>query len=202
MLGIVRAWFVALSTAGKVGVVAAAVITGGVATSSLQQQSTTPTQVKGANTQKAPVVACGAQKTTTTETQSLPFDKTSIDDSNTAKGQSNIQTAGVNGVKTLTYDVTTYSPSGCQQDTKVLTKEEVTTQPVAEVTAVGSYVAPVQPTCPNGTYTNTAGNVVCSPYSAPSAPAGASAQCRDGTYSFSQSRRGTCSHHGGVAQWL
>jgi len=33
-------------------------------------------------------------------------------------------------------------------------------------------------------------------------PAGASAQCRDGTYSFSRSRQGTCSHHGGVARWL
>ncbi|WP_289144502.1 DUF3761 domain-containing protein, partial [uncultured Bacteroides sp.] len=28
------------------------------------------------------------------------------------------------------------------------------------------------------------------------------ALCRDGTYSFSKSRRGTCSHHGGVAKWL
>lgn len=37
---------------------------------------------------------------------------------------------------------------------------------------------------------------------APSHPAGASAICRDGTYSYSQNRRGTCSHHGGVAQWL
>jgi hypothetical protein len=34
------------------------------------------------------------------------------------------------------------------------------------------------------------------------APAGATAQWRDGSYSFSQSRRGTCSHHGGVAKWL
>jgi hypothetical protein len=33
-------------------------------------------------------------------------------------------------------------------------------------------------------------------------PAGATAQCRDGSYSFSQSRRGTCSHHGGVSRWL
>jgi hypothetical protein len=33
-------------------------------------------------------------------------------------------------------------------------------------------------------------------------PPGASAQCRDGTYSFSRSRRGTCSWHGGVARWL
>jgi hypothetical protein len=32
--------------------------------------------------------------------------------------------------------------------------------------------------------------------------AGASAKCRDGTYSFSQHRRGTCSHHGGVGVWL
>jgi hypothetical protein len=34
------------------------------------------------------------------------------------------------------------------------------------------------------------------------APAGASAQCADGSYSFSQHARGTCSHHGGVARWL
>jgi hypothetical protein len=52
-------------------------------------------------------------------------------------------------------------------------------------------------------YTNSAGNEVHSPaYSDDGVPPGASAICRDGTYSFSQSRRGTCSHHGGVAQWL
>lgn len=37
---------------------------------------------------------------------------------------------------------------------------------------------------------------------APRHPSGASAICRDGTYSYSGSRRGTCSWHGGVAQWL
>lgn len=53
-------------------------------------------------------------------------------------------------------------------------------------------------------YTNAAGERVRSPTRTPDgrAPAGASAQCRDGTYSFSRSRRGTCSHHGGVARWL
>jgi hypothetical protein len=40
------------------------------------------------------------------------------------------------------------------------------------------------------------------PVKAATAPAGASARCRDGAYSFSQHRQGTCSHHGGVAQWL
>lgn len=56
-------------------------------------------------------------------------------------------------------------------------------------------------TAPNGYYTNVDGNSVPRPYAAPSRPAGASARCRDGTYSFSQNRRGTCSHHGGVATW-
>ena len=34
------------------------------------------------------------------------------------------------------------------------------------------------------------------------APANATALCKDGTYSMSQHRSGTCSRHGGVAQWL
>ncbi|HZR91001.1 MAG TPA: DUF3761 domain-containing protein [Gaiellaceae bacterium] len=38
--------------------------------------------------------------------------------------------------------------------------------------------------------------------SAASPPPGATARCRDGSYSFSQHRSGTCSHHGGVAAWL
>lgn len=53
-----------------------------------------------------------------------------------------------------------------------------------------------------GGYINTAGNCIPSPQQAPQAPAGATAKCNDGTYSFSQSRRGTCSRHGGVASWL
>lgn len=51
-------------------------------------------------------------------------------------------------------------------------------------------------------YTNSRGNEVQSPTHYNTAPPGATAVCRDGTYSFSQSRRGTCSHHGGVAKWL
>jgi hypothetical protein len=58
-------------------------------------------------------------------------------------------------------------------------------------------------TCTNGTYVNSAGNTVCKPEESPSGPpAGATARCSDGTYSFSESRSGTCSSHGGVAEWL
>jgi hypothetical protein len=33
-------------------------------------------------------------------------------------------------------------------------------------------------------------------------PDGATAKCRDGSYSFSKHHSGTCSHHGGVDNWL
>lgn len=51
-------------------------------------------------------------------------------------------------------------------------------------------------------YTNSKGEKVQSPTYYNTTPPGATALCRDGTYSFSKSRRGTCSHHGGVAKWL
>lgn len=51
-------------------------------------------------------------------------------------------------------------------------------------------------------YINVDGHRVQSPTYYNSRPAGATALCRDGTYSFSRNRRGTCSHHGGVAKWL
>lgn len=83
----------------------------------------------------------------------------------------------------------------------------------APVTAQRAPAAPVQAPAaePNEAdlqthdhYRNKAGKEVHSPSKSKTgtAPAGASAKCGDGTYSFSQNRRGTCSHHGGVATWL
>ena len=51
-------------------------------------------------------------------------------------------------------------------------------------------------------YTNSTGERVQSPTYYNAAPEGATALCGDRTYSFSRNRRGTCSHHGGVARWL
>jgi len=87
----------------------------------------------------------------------------------------------------------------------------------------GTYVAPHYQTNPNGTkldnwstkgnvnpYTGKVGTVdpytpSTNPtpfYTPPATPAGATAQCRDGSYSYSQHHSGTCSHHGGVSSWL
>jgi hypothetical protein len=56
----------------------------------------------------------------------------------------------------------------------------------------------------HGHYVNKSGALVHSPAKTVDGkvPSGASAQCRDGTYSFSQHHRGACSHHGGVGSWL
>ena len=51
-------------------------------------------------------------------------------------------------------------------------------------------------------YQARSGHSVHRPMHADSRPDGATARCRDGTWSFSESRRGTCSWHGGVAAWL
>ncbi|WP_150296254.1 DUF3761 domain-containing protein [Pseudomonas extremaustralis] len=56
----------------------------------------------------------------------------------------------------------------------------------------------------HGSYLNSDGKTVHSPAhtKSDSAPQGATAKCKDSSYSFSQHRRGTCSRHGGVMAWL
>ncbi|HKR84631.1 MAG TPA: DUF3761 domain-containing protein [Terriglobales bacterium] len=51
-------------------------------------------------------------------------------------------------------------------------------------------------------YTNSSGHRVHTPVHALSSPPRATARCRDGSYSFSEHHRGTCSRHGGVSSWL
>ena len=103
----------------------------------------------------------------------------------------------MNGARKITYAVT-YVEGG--EVSRKLLKNVITKSPVTKVVKVGTYVEPAPQTAPSGGdgYINSSGNYVPSPSSN---PAGASAKCADGTYSYSQSRRGTCSHHGGVAIW-
>lgn len=51
-------------------------------------------------------------------------------------------------------------------------------------------------------YTAVSGHRVHRPEHANGRPGGATARCRDHSWSFSENHRGTCSHHGGVASWL
>lgn len=51
-------------------------------------------------------------------------------------------------------------------------------------------------------YRNVNGECVPQPSASDSVHDGATAECRDGTYSFSSNRSGSCAGHGGVAAWL
>jgi hypothetical protein len=59
--------------------------------------------------------------------------------------------------------------------------------------------APKPAECGADYYRNSDGNCVHRPSDN---PAGATALCKDGSYSYSQHRSGTCSGHGGVRTWL
>jgi hypothetical protein len=95
--------------------------------------------------------------------------------------------------------VTTPAPAAVAPSTTALS--------LVPTTAVVPEAAPpttAQTLSNDNSYVNSSGNVVQSPAytSNGQPPPGATAQCGDGTYSFSQHRSGTCSHHGGVARWL
>jgi hypothetical protein len=79
-------------------------------------------------------------------------------------------------------------------------KTAPTPSPTPRATAPATTTGP----CAADYYRNSNGVCVHRPVKTQNSavPAGATAQCRDGSYSFSQHRSGTCSHHGGVAKWL
>ncbi|HEX3604079.1 MAG TPA: DUF3761 domain-containing protein [Steroidobacteraceae bacterium] len=80
----------------------------------------------------------------------------------------------------------------------------------AKPATAAATAAPATPATPAATPapSSTAAKTATATKSAPTAaagntdPAGATAKCKDGTYSKSAHRSGTCSSHGGVAEWL
>jgi hypothetical protein len=69
----------------------------------------------------------------------------------------------------------------------------------ASAPAAARSVAAIAPLCGRDYYENVNGVCVHRPAKS---PRGATARCRDGTYSYSRHARGTCSGHGGVARWI
>ncbi|EOD67853.1 DUF3761 domain-containing protein [Amycolatopsis vancoresmycina] len=74
-----------------------------------------------------------------------------------------------------------------------------TTAPKSKAPRTTTPAAPAPTGCAADYYRNSDGNCVHRPGDNPS---GATAVCKDGTYSYSQHRSGTCSGHGGVRSWL
>ena len=117
---------------------------------------------------------------TETKAEVVPFESTEKQDNTLAKGQTRVTTEGVDGERTITYEVTYVEG---KETTRREVKSEVTKVPVTKVTQIGVYEAPPTP-APQDRSTVRTGAV-----------------CEDGSRS-SATGRGACSHHGGVAYWL
>ncbi|MDY0910477.1 GmrSD restriction endonuclease domain-containing protein [Microbacterium sp. CFBP9034] len=86
-----------------------------------------------------------AAKATTREelvTELVVFGQTTVDDPALPVGQTQITTAGQNGERTLTYVIKIVDGKEVSRE---LASDVVTTPPISQVTAVGTYVAPSQP---------------------------------------------------------
>lgn len=116
----------------------------------------------------------------------------------------NAGNVGVLDAPTSTSATPTYSAPPTTEAPTTTSAAPTTPQAVApapETTApkTAAAAAPKPAECGADYYRNSDGNCVHRPSDNPS---GATAQCKDGTYSYSQHRSGTCSGHGGVRTWL
>jgi hypothetical protein len=114
-----------------------------------------------------------------------------------------LQTADGNSAGTTSVGSSTTSDAA--QRPRTVSAGSEPSRPVSETSAAVPETSPSASSTPRPTsgksYVNVDGVRVPSPVFSDTRPAGASARCRDGSYSFSLHRRGTCSHHGGVAEW-
>lgn len=72
-------------------------------------------------------------------TETVPFDATTVDDPTLAAGTVQVTVAGVVGIRTITYRVTT---TDGRETKRTVVSTVITTAPVAQVTSNGTYVEP------------------------------------------------------------
>ncbi len=109
-------------------------ILGGVITTTANTGNTNKNQMQTQQAEKQEVV----EKTVTeTETKTIDFKTTTVNDSSIEYGKTVVRSEGSYGEKTLTYDVTY---KGDEEISRKLVKEEITKKPVAKVIAKGTKI--------------------------------------------------------------
>lgn len=129
----IKLWFGALSRVGKVSIISA-ILGGGFVTAAAMTPPSAPASPR------TPVVTTKTE----TEVQPISFEKRIVEDGSLAQGMTRLQTAGINGVKTITHTITT--TDGIETH-RVSSEPITTTAPVDEVTIIGTYVKPAPSNC-------------------------------------------------------
>ncbi|GGQ40294.1 G5 domain-containing protein [Couchioplanes azureus] len=92
-------------------------------------------RVAASTAPSSPPAPAGDGKRTITETEPVTFKTRTIKDNWLAKGEKELRSEGIDGVRTLTYEVVY---AGGREKSRKLVKSEVTRKPVDQVTAVGT----------------------------------------------------------------
>lgn len=151
----IKFWFIGLSRIGQATVISVVVLIllGGIFTVSAmsspptsntdqdQQKESSSQPTLKTTTKKEPVITTKEE----TKTESIPYQKQIVESDDLPRGQTQIQTYGVNGVKTITYTITLVDG----KETNRTSIEAATTKPVDQVTVVGTYVEPAPSCDPN-----------------------------------------------------
>lgn len=139
-----RNWYAGLSRAAKVllGAFGAFFVIAAIGGAGGNQQRANLTASHSQPNQQQTTPAPKVSTRTFTEDETIPFEKTTVDDPNMDQGRTEITTQGVEGTRTNTYEVTT---TDGVDGPKVLKSSSVTKQPVAEVTSTGTKVPAPSP---------------------------------------------------------
>jgi hypothetical protein len=108
---------------------------------STKNQTIHLTTAKSSTTESTPTITYK----TAYLSQLIPFTSSTIQDPNLAKGVTQVTTTGVNGSETITYK-DTYTNGKLTSQTQV-GMPVINTQPINQVTSIGTYVAPAAPSC-------------------------------------------------------
>lgn len=144
------------------------------------------------NTSQNPTI----ETKTITEKEAIAFTEERIDDPDLAKDKEEVEREGVDGEKTITYEVKTENDKEVSRD-KI--KEEVTKEPISKLIKVGTYTEPTAATPPQQSSNSSSSSNNKSPSSGVNSIV--SGYCNDGTYvTGDPSKRGAandCYRHGG-----
>lgn len=145
-----KAWISGLTAVGRISVLAVIVLGGMFTVSAVSPPTPAITSSVVTETTKIePIVTKKVDPVVTTKTETkteiIPFTEQTVESNDLAKGQTQIQTEGVNGVKTITYTITLTGGV----ETNRTPVEAITAEPVSQVTVIGTYVKPVSNCDPN-----------------------------------------------------
>ena len=113
-----------------------------ITTTSAPAPASAPTSASASASASSAVPSAATTTTITKKTVKIAYRTKRVDDDTLAEGKTRVRTKGVNGVKTITYEVTY---SGGRPTTRRVVSTVVTKRPVTRVIAVGTKTSSCDP---------------------------------------------------------